>query len=313
MTAMKSRCSLSLASRAPAPLSLVPVLAALLLSGLAAGCSEAEAGLAPQGTVRIDLTDAPFPSDLVSEAHVLLCGVELETVGGLPVRVEPFEERSVNLLDLRGVQDLLVEAELPAGNYRAVRLLVAEPSLALKDGRTLASATTVARTDPVRVVASLARLFEVVPDLEGELLLDFDAAQSFALAYGADGAITGFRFAPKVRAVDRGEAGKIVGCVRGVSADARLASRVAMTQASPTEERRASAHALARATVSVTLADGSVATTLADDDGRFALILPPGSYDVRFEAPGYAAEVRHGIVVPACRFATTTATLTASE
>lgn len=105
----------------------LPLLAAII--GLAAlvGCDlMSSSGTA---TMRVELTDAPFPFEMVDSANVTITHVELvsESEGVVNITSDWTEPQSFNLLDLRdGVTALLGEVEIQAGNYEQIRLVVEE-------------------------------------------------------------------------------------------------------------------------------------------------------------------------------------------
>lgn len=94
-------------------------------------------GTSGNATMRVLLTDAPFPYDLVNSANVTIERVELvsENEGVFNVTESWSEPQSFNLLDLRdGVTALLGEIEIPDGTYEQIRLIVGdEASVIMKE------------------------------------------------------------------------------------------------------------------------------------------------------------------------------------
>lgn len=150
------------------------------------------------GTMKVLLTDAPFPFDLVDEANVSISKVELisESEGRF---VLSDETTSYNLLDLRdGVTtDLTEETELPSGQYHQIRLSVDDASIQLNDGRSFDVKV------PSGTIRILLNDFVVESDGSVSLTLDFDAGESFVVQGNPDtpAGIKGFLFKPVVKPI----------------------------------------------------------------------------------------------------------------
>lgn len=93
------------------------------------------------------ITDAPFPSTLVSEANITIERVELKWLES-PNKKKEYEAPSdsfivlteepqfFNLLDLsNGVKANLATMEIPEGVYNEIRLIISEASIMLTDGK----------------------------------------------------------------------------------------------------------------------------------------------------------------------------------
>lgn len=199
-----------------------------------------------------------------------------EDAGGRPFIVV-FDDpagRDYNLLELRnGRVAELFEEELPAGHYTKVRIIVSGGWVVLTDGRDF----------PLRVPSGdrtgikLRVDFEVYPDEQSELLLDFDLTKSFVPVPGGKiaqaGDIREFKFRPSqgMRVANRSRTGDLSGEV--VDADGN-----------PVEN------------ISVTAFDGEaeIASAVTEDDGGYALLgLPPGQYRLRFEGDGFQVRELH--------------------
>ena len=116
------------------------------------GCFAGEA----TGTLKVLITDSPYPFEYISEAWVTVTRVEVHHVGdddgdetedaeesdgdGDSPWIVIFEsEQEFNLMDLRnGRTDLLAGAEIPAGHYNQTRLIVTQGYVVLTDGREFA-------------------------------------------------------------------------------------------------------------------------------------------------------------------------------
>jgi hypothetical protein len=199
-----------------------------------------------------------------------------EGAGGSPFMVvfEDLEGRDFNLLELRnGRVTELFEEELPAGHYTKVRIIVSGGWVVLTDGREF----------PLRVPSGdrtgikLRVDFEIYPDDQSELLLDFDLSKSFVPVPGGRiaqaGDIREFKFRPShgMRVANRSQTGDLSG-------------EVVDAEGNPVEN------------ISVTAFDGEdeVASAVTEDDGGYAFLgLPPGQYRLQFEGDGFQVRELH--------------------
>ena len=179
------------------------IAAAMMLAGCdqLTGMEDAD-GAANQGQMKVLLTDAPFPADIVEEANVTISKVTaVSEERGRFVLSE--EEQSFNLLDYQnGVTTALTDLEdLPSGEYQQVRLKVADASIVLNEEYNNEEYDVKVPSGRIKVL--LPDDFEVVADEEVELTLDFDAGKSFVLKGNADtpAGIKGFNLKPVVKPV----------------------------------------------------------------------------------------------------------------
>lgn len=162
------------------------------------------------GTLRLKLTDAPFPFELVEEANVTIEQVSIisgsveseedttaSEEGEITVLTD--ETMQFNLLELRdGVDTLLVQQELEAGSYSQIRLKVSEASILLTNGDEYDLFVPSGAQSGIKV---LLPNFTIESDAETELTLDFDVSESFVVQGNPDTAagINGFIFKPVVK------------------------------------------------------------------------------------------------------------------
>lgn len=252
---------------------------ALALAALAA-CQSSEIGPgAPGGgggMTSVLLTDAPFPFDRVSrvDIHVqeIALSTSFDTSDGAPEWVPVSSpDRLFNLLDLQnGSTALLGEAEVPPGDYRAVRLRFdpARSTITLAGGEVLGTAagpgdpgiSWQAKGDNPSLFALVEEAMEIGDD-GADVVVDFDVGRSFLWDRGEH-----FDFIPFLRAITRAGSGSVHGTVVRASDGAPIA----------------------RGVVSVHIAQDSteqlgplLATTRSEEDGEFtASFLRPGRYQL---------------------------------
>lgn len=198
------------------------LLALLLMVGV--GCdavgTDDEAGTA---SMRVLLTDAPFPFEIVEEANVTITRVTAvsETEGKVVLSDDDF---AVNLLDLRGgvTAPLATEAEIPAGTYTKILLEVQDASVELVGGAEFDLKV------PSGQIQVLLGDLEVSLDEDVAVVLDFDVSQSFVVQGNPNtpAGIKGFLFKPVVRSLgwfsdddDVDEGAELQGTITEVGAD----------------------------------------------------------------------------------------------
>jgi hypothetical protein len=252
-------------------------LAAALLAGLAACGDMAPAPREGDGVLRVLLTDAPFPYDSVASVNLYVESVAAATsadttspAGTQWITIaEP--RRAFDLLDLQsGTTAILGEGALPAGQYRAVRLVLDTDKSSVIDKR----------GQPMQVQwqssqgrVALHALVEDAVDAAtgGSIVIDLDVGRSFVCPY--DACSHSLIFIPWFRAVNTAATGSIAGRVVRDSADDL-------------------GRPVVNATVSVLASndvygsDYVVATGATDAQGGYKVpFLRPGRYKVRVDAP----------------------------
>lgn len=281
--------------RRPAVTSLALCAALALAAGLAACGGE---GISPidrdegEKTLRVLLTDAPFPYDSVESVDLYVASVAVATSAdttapdGAQWQVIAEPRTRFDLLELQaGTTALLGESTLPAGEYKAVRLVLNTDSSRVIDKR---GNPMVVQWQSSKGTVALHALVEnpVSAAAGGSIVIDIDVGRSFICP--GDYCGNTLIFIPWFRAVNADATGSIGGTVTSGSS-------------------AATATALANATVSVlgsvSGVDYVVATGATDAQGRYKVsFLRPGSYEVRVDPPraaGLPAGVRAAVPVVA--------------
>ena len=195
-------------------------LAAVTAVMLVAGCYQDEATNSLPGNrraTRVLVTDAPFPFDTVESVDIYFIsisastepdtGANADSMHWVPI-VEP--HRQINLLSLqRGDTALLGEKEIPADQYRAIRVIIDVDSSAIrfKNG---SQAVVRWGGSGRQAIHTFVEAAMAVPDSGADIVLDFDVGRSFAYNNLGDGA---FDFFPWIRAVNEDATGSISGTV----------------------------------------------------------------------------------------------------
>ncbi|MCU4154560.1 DUF4382 domain-containing protein [Carboxylicivirga sp. A043] len=269
-------------------------LVAIVMSSLFMACSNDD-GHSSTGTLKINLTDAPFPTDLVAEANVTINKIEIRNAEDEeegPFIVVSEEEMSFNLLDLtNGVTAGLVDLEIEAGEYDLIRLYVSEASIVLKDGTEHSLKVPSGSQTGIKIFLNPALV--VTGGLTSELLLDMDVSKSFVLKgdFSSPEGINGFNFKPTIKASNMSTAGRLTGVVTD-------ADQVAIEGVQ----------------VSIMMGEEVYTTSFTDAEGNYAVLgVDAGSYSVVFEKEGYEQVVVEAVEIIAANKTTQDAQLTAIE
>ena len=191
--------------------SVIIAFGAFSFSGCDIVGSNGTGGSDGTGTLKLGLTDAPFPFDLVAEANVTIDRVEI--VGGAvddttaADSTEADEEEIItlveqteqyNLLALRDSVASLTEKEIPAGSYSQIRLIVSDASILLKNGDSYDLKVPSGAQTGIKV---LLPNFRVEEGIETELTLDFVVSESFVVQGdpSTPAGIKGFIFTPVIK------------------------------------------------------------------------------------------------------------------
>jgi len=253
--------------------------------GITIGCTDNNDASSDTGKLIVQLTDAPFPHDLVAEANVTVFKIDARNKsmdaeadmdsemtleeGGSPFIVLMEEEIEVNLLELtNGVTETLANIEVPVGNYDLVRVYVKGVNVVLTDGTTYNLDVPSGEQTGIKVFIKPG--LTVTGGISSDLLLDFDVSRSF-VAKGSTKkveSITGFNFKPVIKASNMSTAGTLMGTVLSIEEELEIA--------------------LEGAQISVFAADTLNTTGFSDADGNYAIMgLDAGTYKALAELEGY--------------------------
>jgi len=167
------------------------------------------------GRLNLALTDAPV--DGASAVIIVFAGVELQPAIGERVVFDFPSERHIDLLAFQNgdTVDLLQEVEVPAGDYRWMRLkVVAERNQ--QDGSRIEFAATTGQTFPLYIPSGaesglkLNRPFRVAAGGITRLVADFDLRKSVIAPRGQE---PNYVLKPVLRLTDELETGTLAGTV----------------------------------------------------------------------------------------------------
>jgi hypothetical protein len=197
------------------------LLAATVLAAL--GCSDATSSSGGSGHTRVYLTDSPFPFGSIAAVNVYIARIEAsastDTTGLNPAQwiTIATPERTFNLLDFQnGAATLLGEADLPADQYAAVRVVIntSRSSVVRSDGST---ATVHWPLSGDLALFAIVEPALTVSSAGAQIVLDFDVGRTFL----PDGS-GGFYLVPWIRAVNQAATGAITGTVTATSIEGEV-------------------------------------------------------------------------------------------
>ncbi len=254
----------------------IPILF-LSLSLALLGCSSDSNKGSEFGRLSIQLTDAPFPHDLVAEANVTIFKIESRSKDeGTDENDAPYlllmeEEMNVNLLDLtNGITTTLVDTEVPVGSYDLFRVYVKGINIVLTDGTVYDLKVPSGASSGIKVFVEP----NIIVDggLTADLLLDFDVSKSF-VAKGnrkVEGGITGFNFNPVIKASNLSTAGTLTGMITTDNGGEIIPLEGAQVSIFPEGSDFS--------------VDTSIISTFSDETGMYTILgLEAGTYDVVVE------------------------------
>jgi len=231
------------------------------------GCqSSTDSGTEGTGTMLVKLHDAPVDYD---EVNISIERVEVNNTEsaeeGWIIISEPNEV--YNILDLvNGEFEILANAELEAGTYKQIRLILDNKNTVVIDGESF----DLFVPSGVQTGVKLNIDAEIREGIEYTLLLDFDANRSVV----KQGGTSQYNLQPVIRATNEAITGNVSGTIM---------------------------QAEARAAVFAVSGSDTLSTTFADlESGDFMLVgLPQGSYNVSVEAreDGFESALVNGVEV----------------
>lgn len=243
-----------------------------------------------EGTLKIRLTDTPYPFDLIKEAKVTITGVKVHVSDSSEVSsgfIElPFDSpQTFDLMDLQGgVTATLINASLAPGTYNQIRLVVSSGSVKLKDDRSFELEVPSGSESGIKIFPDPP--IEVQGGLTTDLILDFDVSRSFIPIPNAEtkvDKITGFNFHPVIRVVNNSSVGRISGTVYNNKSTPDILT-------DDTEIEGAALTAFEGTT--------EVTSTSSQSDGSYVLMgLTEGTYDIRATHPDYEESTKTGVSV----------------
>ena len=287
--------------------SLLIAMALIIMS-----CSDGEGSGSAEGTgtLSVQLTDAPFPYELVAEANVTIYKVEARQVDNdddsdddmnddssddtddssdddnYPFITLMEDEIDVNLLELtNGLTQQLAEIDVPAGSYDLIRVYVKGVNVVLTDGTVYDLKVPSGDASGIKVFVDPA--ITVTSGLSSDLLLDFDVSKSFVAKgnLNTPAGLNGFNFKPVIKASNSSTAGTLSGNVSTVEEEVAVA--------------------LEGAQISVFAADTLNTTSFSDVDGNYAILgLEAGMYEVVAELDGYLVSDTLDVQIDAANIST---------
>jgi uncharacterized protein DUF4382 len=252
--------------------SIVFLLSTLLCGSCGGGGGGGGGGT---GTLQLDATDAPFAHDIVTQARISVTKILIHDdanadSGFLTLYDGPPQE--LDLLNLQdGVKQTLVNATLPVGSYRQLRLIVSDASLELTNGNVYSTAN--GNLDLTSQGTSGFKVFieppvQVSSQVGRTLLLDFDLTKTFHPIPSNDPLnATSYKLQPVIHVANLSDTGELRGMVThddGTGQQVGVAS--ATVYILPPGEQDP---------------NNSVASTGTTAKGAYAVLgLAPGVYDV---------------------------------
>ena len=272
-------------------------LIVLVLFGLIFwSCSE-DMGGSNTGRLRVQLTDAPFPYELIAEANVTIYKIEArytkDEEDGMDSDNENTEEngsgfitlleepKDINLLELtNGITENLVDMEVPAGEYDMFRVYVKGVNVVLNDSARTTFDLKVPSGSQSGIKVFIDPPLRVAGELTADLLLDFDVSRSFvARGNPRKEGFNGFNFKPVIKASNLTTAGT-------------LAGKIFTTIEDDTQMT------LEGAQVALYAADTLNTTTFSDENGHYMVMgLEAGMYTVEVQLDTYETQTVEGITI----------------
>ena len=268
---------------------------AMLIAVFAVGCGDSASPGEGNGTIRVVMTDAPFPIGMVAEANVSIERIEMREKGSdddADFIVLTDVDTVLNLIDLQnGLTATLAELEVPAGDYDEVRVITGDAEIILVDSNSFDLKVPSGSETGIKVKVS--PVITVEEGLTTELLLDFDLSKSFVVKGNPStpAGINGFNFKPVIRAVNVSTAGRVQGSVVVDANDSALANVYIVLDANESEE---------------------MYEAYTDENGDYVLLgVPVGTYTLTATLEGYQTAEQTGVTIVAGNSTTANLELTA--
>lgn len=276
----------------------VTPLAALFLWG----CGSSSGG---NGTLSVDLTDAS--TDQYQAVYVTVEAIGVHMSGDVEDSWETVgtPNKTYDLLQLvNGVRETLGIADLPAGRYTQMRLILGDTPDSSINILSLAhpfanyvidldgNAHELKVPSGMQTGIKIVQGFDINENSTTELVLDFDAGASVVIA-GNSGQ---YLLKPTIKVLNTREASIINGVVTNSSDDSLVEGALVSAQV----YNAAAADAKDKVEIQ--------ASTITNESGEFSLFLSPGTYNLVFYKQGFLAFVTK-ITVAAGEVATQDASL----
>ncbi|NNE03723.1 MAG: DUF4382 domain-containing protein, partial [Eudoraea sp.] len=251
------------------------------------------------GKLTIELTDAPFPHELIAEANVTIYKVEArkkseededtdseaseEDTDDSSFVVLMEDELEVNLLTLtNGVTETMVDVEIPAGSYDLFRVYLKGVNVVLNDEASTTFDLKVPSGEQSGLKIFVEPALVVTSGLSSDLLFDFDVCRSFVPRGNINNpsSFNGFNFKPVIKVSNLTSAGTLFGEITAMDMDTPV----------PLEGVQ----------VSILQGDEIITTTLTDVSGGYMVMgLDAGVYDVVAEITNYDTQTIEAITITA--------------
>ncbi len=269
------------------------------------GCSEGDSAESGVGKLTIQLTDAPFPLDLIAEANVTIFKIEARHKGdsagedtnamsddetmeeemgemdGSSYIVLMEEEINVNLLDLtNGVTETLVDMEVPVGTYDQLRIYAKGINVVMNDEENTTYDLKLPSAEQSGIKVFIKPAIEIAGGLSTDLLLDFDVSRSFVPRGNIRKSeeFNGFNFKPVIKVSNLTTAGTLKGAVTTIEEESTIGLEG----------------------VQITIyQEGEVITsTFTDETGAYMVLgLDAGLYNIMAELEGYDSQTAEAIQI----------------
>lgn len=271
---------------------VIILLTLFLLGGIMSSCHDSSDNDSSNGKIKLLLTDAPFPGDLVKTTNVVINKIEIRKANSSdnnPFITLSSDTKTINLLDLtNGVTKTLIDTEIPVGTYDLIRLHVVSSDVTLTDNRKFDLKIPSGSQTGIKVFVKPS--IEVAGGLTTELLLDFDVSKSFVVQGNPStvAGIKGFHFKPVVRASNLSTSGRLQGTVANSKSEG-----------------------INGAVISIIAADTVYTSAVANSSGAYKVLgIAAGTYKVKAEHNGYQEKIIENVKITAANATTQNITLT---